>query len=216
MFTGIVQLLAPVIRADRTEHALRFGVSLGSEHALTSGLTQGASIAINGTCLTVVGWATEPSGDTHVYFDVMAETLARTNIGALRLGDRVDAERSLKFGDEIGGHLVSGHVDCAACIEKIEHEPNYKIYFRIATEEMSKFLVQKGYITVDGASLTVVDVEGPVFSVCLIPETLSRTTLGFKKAGDTVNIEFETNTKTTVETIERILPSMLAAKGVSC
>ncbi|KNC85623.1 riboflavin synthase, alpha subunit [Sphaeroforma arctica JP610] len=215
VFTGIVQGLCPVASFTDKEGIKRLVMNLGAKgEALSRNLQTGASISLNGACMTVVKFEADSSGNMEVSFDIMQESLNKTNLGALAVGDKVNVERALKIGDELGGHQVSGHVDVKARVDKVITTPNNKsIYFafeqREGEEDWTKYIVDKGYITVDGASLTVVKVGKACFSVCLIPETLARTTLGFREEGDFVNIEVDNGTKVIVNTIERLLPKML-------
>ncbi|KJE98156.1 riboflavin synthase subunit alpha [Capsaspora owczarzaki ATCC 30864] len=205
MFTGIVRGLCPIRSALLTGGILRLQVELPAGDA-SAGIELGASIAINGTCLTVVHF---DAATRIVDFDVIQESLSRTNLGSLQAGSRVNMERAMKFGDEIGGHQVFGHVDATGTIERVvATEGNRDVYFRFF-EEWSKFVVPKGWIAVDGISLTIVHVAPGLLSVSLIPETLARTTLGFKNEGDIVNLEFDPQAKLVVLTMERLLPGML-------
>jgi riboflavin synthase len=147
-------------------------------------LALGESVAINGTCLTVI----EQSPDD---FLVQAgpETLRRTNLGDLKEGDRVNLERSLKVGDRLGGHIVQGHVDGVGRIAAREPQGDWETVWFAVPAELAAQMVTKGSVAVDGVSLTLVDVEAERFSVALIPHTMTITTLGFKKVGDAVNIE---------------------------
>ena len=171
-----------------------------------TGLELGASVAVSGVCLTVVyfeegAWAE---------FDVIQETLDRSNLGMLQTGSSTNIERSLRMGDEFGGHQVNGHIDCKAqVLEIIETPGNCKLWIELAPQ-WNNYLVPKGWIAVDGVSLTVVDVEPDRFSVCLIPETLSRTTLCNATRTTLVNLEFDHQTKVIVDSIERLLPRFLA------
>lgn len=144
----------------------------------------GDSIAINGVCLTVTSFDT-----AHFVADVMAETLAKTNLNELSSGKRVNLERAMRLGDRMGGHLVQGHVDGVGTISERE-KLDIAILFTIkAPPEVLAYVVRKGSIAIDGISLTVVDVSSASFTVSLIPHTAAVTTLGFKKPGDTVNLE---------------------------
>ena len=175
MFTGIVQGTAPVVAIDEKPNFRTHVVQLPPE--MLPGLALGASVANNGVCLTVTGI----EGD-RVSFDLMKETLRVTNLGSLRVGDRVNLERAAKFNDEIGGHLMSGHVMGMAEIVKIlSSEHNRQIWFRISDSEMMKYVLHKGFIGIDGISLTLGEVSKNRFCVHLIPETLQRTTLGEKR-----------------------------------
>ncbi|MBK5072952.1 riboflavin synthase subunit alpha [Budviciaceae bacterium CWB-B4] len=200
MFTGIVQGTAPVVeieeKANFRVHKMKFPAEL------LPGLETGASVSHNGCCLTV----TEVNGDI-VSFDLMKETLRVTNLGALSVGSNVNLERAAKFGDEIGGHLMSGHVMCQAEIMKILiSENNRQIWFKMP-EDLMKYVLNKGFIGIDGISLTIGEVVKSRFCVYLIPETLERTTLGKKRLGDTVNIEIDPQTQAVVDTVERVLAS---------
>ena len=150
----------------------------------------GASIANSGVCLTVVG-VERRAGGSRISFDVGAETLAVTTLGRLRAGDRVNLERSLQVGDELGGHMVSGHVDgVAEILSRRDFDGMAHFRFR-APKDCAKFIAVKGSVALDGTSLTVNAVEGDEFEVLLIPHTLEVTTWGERKAGDRVNIEVD-------------------------
>jgi riboflavin synthase len=192
MFTGIVQKLCPVAAIEKLPHHVKLAVALDDQ----THLQLGASIAIDGVCLTVV----KKDGST-VWFDVIEETLSKTTLNDVAVGKMVNVERAARFGDEIGGHLVSGHVIGTAEIEKIEEN---RYTFRCHPDWM-KYFLPKGYIAVDGISLTIVDVDSKgTFSVHLIPETLARTTLGIKSQGTRVNIEIDAQTQAIVDTVERL------------
>ena len=164
-------------------------------------LALGASVAHNGCCLTV----TEVNGN-RVSFDLMKETLRITNLGDIKVGDVVNLERAAKFSDEIGGHLMSGHIICTAEIAKIyTSENNRQIWFRLPSDDLMKYVLHKGFIGIDGISLTIGEVVGNRFCVHLIPETLARTTLGKKRLGHRVNIEIDPQTQAVVDTVERVL-----------
>ncbi|APX93331.1 riboflavin synthase [Halomonas sp. 1513] len=205
MFTGIVQGTAALTRViEKTEFRTHV---LVLDETLREGLTLGASVAHNGVCLTV----TAIDGD-QVSFDLMRETLRLTNLGALQAGDRVNIERAARFGDEIGGHAMSGHVITMAELVELEQAPNNRRLWFELDAEFGRFLFDKGYIGVDGISLTIGEVApgtpGRVrFCVNLIPETLSRTILADRQPGDRVNIEIDPQTQAIVETVERVLAS---------
>ncbi len=168
---------------------------------MLDGLETGASVAHNGCCLTV----TEIKGN-QVSFDLMKETLRITNLGELQPGDWVNVERAAKFSDEIGGHLMSGHIMTTAEIAKIlTSENNRQIWFKVQDKQLMKYILYKGFIGIDGISLTVGEVTPTRFCVHLIPETLERTTLGKKKLGERVNIEIDPQTQAVVDTVERVL-----------
>ncbi|MEW8013219.1 MAG: riboflavin synthase subunit alpha [Candidatus Sedimenticola endophacoides] len=140
-----------------------------------------------------------------VSFDLMQETLRITNLGRLQTGDRVNYERAARFGDEIGGHSMSGHIICTAeVIEVKESENNRQVWFRMPAALM-KYLFSKGYIGIDGISLTIGEVEGERFNVHLIPETLNRTNMGWRRPGDRVNIEIDPQTQAIVDMVEKVL-----------
>ncbi len=167
-----------------------------------NGLEIGASVAHNGCCLTV----TKIEGNW-VSFDLMQATLALTNLGEVSEGERVNIERAAKFGDEIGGHSMSGHISLMATITDIIDTPNNRtIWFELPAESM-KYVLAKGYIGIDGCSLTIGEVEENRFSVHLIPETLQRTLFGGRNVGNQVNIEFDPQTQAIVDTVERVLAS---------
>ncbi|WP_070971668.1 riboflavin synthase [Vibrio sonorensis] len=198
MFTGIVQGTAQVVAIDSKEEFQTHTLELDS--SLIEGLNIGASVAHNGCCLTV----TKIEGN-EVKFDLMQATLKRTNLGALKVGDRVNVERAAKFGDEIGGHSMSGHISHQAKISKVvDSENNRSVWFEIPEDKM-KYVLDKGYIGIDGCSLTIGDIEGNSFAVHLIPETLTRTLFGKRKEGEWVNIEYDPQTQTIVDTVERVL-----------
>jgi riboflavin synthase len=198
MFTGIVQGTAEVVDILEKQNFRTHVVRL--PESLLPGLEPGASVAHNGCCLTVT-----VIDDDRVAFDLMQETLKVTNLGELKVGDRVNVERAARFGDEIGGHAMSGHILCTAEVSRvIESENNRQVWFRIA-EQWSKYIFTKGYIGIDGISLTIGDVEGNEFNVNLIPETLQRTNIGTRKAGDRINIEIDPQTQAIVDTVERVM-----------
>ncbi|WP_319784221.1 riboflavin synthase subunit alpha [Oceanisphaera sp. IT1-181] len=198
MFTGIVQgqgqVLEVIEKADFRTHV----VSLPPE--MLPGLALGASVAHNGCCLTV----TAIHGQA-VHFDLMQETLRVTNLGQLKVGHLVNLERAARFGDDIGGHAMSGHIMAmSALLERIETETNTTLWFGLPSE-LAKYVFNKGYIGIDGISLTVGQVNEDRFAVHLIPETLSRTNLGAVQPGYQVNLEIDPQTQAIVDTVERVL-----------
>ena len=206
MFTGIVQGTAAVVAIDEKERFRGHTLELPSDQL--DGLKPGGSVAHNGCCLTV----TRVTGNL-VSFDLMQETLRVTNLGELAVDDRVNIERAARFGEEIGGHAMSGHIICMAEVVRIEQTPNnYQVRFRVP-KDLSKYLFAKGYVGVDGISLTIGEVNDAVFDVNLIPETLNRTNIGTRKVGDYVNIEVDPQTQAIVDTVERVLAER-AGKGV--
>lgn len=205
MFTGIVQGTAEVLAIEEKPNFRTHIVRLPAE--LLPGLELGASVSHNGCCLTV----TEVQGD-RVSFDLVKETLRITNLGDLNVGDTINVERAAKFSDEIGGHLMSGHIMTTAEISKIiTSENNREIWFKPQDAQQMKYILLKGFIGIDGISLTVGEVTKTKFCVHLIPETLARTTLGAKRLGDRVNIEIDPHTQAIVETVERVLAQREAA-----
>lgn len=198
MFTGIIQGTAEIVdiaeKTDFRTHTVRL------PPALLPGLQPGASVAHNGCCLTV----TAIDGE-RVAFDLMRETLRVTNLGALKAGDRVNVERAARFGDEIGGHAMSGHIMATAQVSNvIESENNRQVWLRVPGE-LKKYIFAKGYIGIDGISLTIGEVRGDEFDVNLIPETLQRTNIGTRQIGDRINIEIDPQTQAIVDTVERVL-----------
>jgi riboflavin synthase len=196
MFTGLVETLGTVrdVSHDGTGADLRIEAPM-----IAADLPLGASIAVNGACLTVVA----VDGDTFA-FQVGPETLRLTNLGDLRAGMQINLERSLRVGDRLGGHIVQGHVDGIGTIERRDIQAEWEtVWFTCATE-MTNQMIRKGSITVDGISLTLVDVEPGRFSVALIPHTLAVTTLGFKQPGDTVNLEIDMFAKYVFKCMERM------------
>ncbi len=205
MFTGIVQGTAEIVAIEEKELFRTHTVRLPAD--LLPGLALGASVAHNGCCLTV----TEIKGDL-VSFDLIKETLRITNLGELSAGDVVNIERAAKFSDEIGGHLMSGHIMTTAEICKIiQSENNREIWFKLQDASQIKYILHKGFVGIDGISLTVGDVTKSKFCVHLIPETLERTTLGAKRLGQKVNIEIDPHTQAIVDTVERVLAQREAA-----
>ena len=205
MFTGIVQGLCEVAAVADEPALRRLQVDLGG---LAEGLQTGASVAVNGVCLTAARLDGAAAG-----FDVVRETLHCTNLGALAVGDRVNVERSCRVGDEIGGHPLAGHVQGAAQVEAVEDGPNERNLWLGAAPDWMRFLHHKGFVALDGASLTIAALAPAEyrFKVCLIPETLARTTLGEAAVGDRLNLEIDQQTRAVVETVER----MLRAQGRS-
>lgn len=199
MFTGIIRGIGKVVKVKSLEGLTQFQIFL--DNALLLDVQKGASIAIDGACLTVVDTTAN-----EVTFDAINETLNKTNLKLLKEGDLVNIERAARFGDEIGGHILSGHIFGTVNIQSIERPPNNWVVTLECPPEWTKYLFPKGYVALNGASLTLVDVDkqGGVFSVHMIPETLEATTFGFKKEGALINLEIETQTQIIVDTIERM------------
>lgn len=198
MFTGIVQGRGRVERAEDHGGVRSLWIDLGPGRA--DGLAVGASVSISGTCLTAVSW----EGDV-VRFDCIDETLRRTTLGGMEIGADVNVERAARFGDEVGGHFLSGHVfEAATVVVREEHGDNLALTVRASAAAM-RCVLPKGYVAVDGASLTVGDVTANTFTVHLIPETRRVTTLDALRPGDRVNLELDATTQAVVETVERVL-----------
>ncbi|HSG36453.1 MAG TPA: riboflavin synthase [Paracoccaceae bacterium] len=186
MFTGIVTDMGEILELEqRGDLRARIGTSYD-----VSGIDIGASIACSGVCLTVVALGTAPKN----WFDVeiSAETVSLTNIGGWKAGTRINLERALKVGDELGGHIVSGHVDGVAdLIEMHDEGDSTRMTFR-APEHLAKFIAPKGSIALNGTSLTVNEVNGATFGINVIPHTKEVTTWGAAKVGDKINLEVDT------------------------
>ena len=200
MYTGIVQSACTVTHIESQPGLKTLTISMPS--ALLEGLELGASVGVDGVCLTVTAF-----DEREARFDVMHETLRVTTLGSLEVGDSVNVERSAKQGVEIGGHLVSGHVDGVAQITAIdEPENNRFVTYRVPPEKM-RYIFHKGFIALNGCSLTVAEVDKSAssFKVCFIPETLRLTTHGNKTLGDQVNFEIDRQTQTIVDTVEQFL-----------
>ncbi|EGU30511.1 riboflavin synthase subunit alpha [Vibrio ichthyoenteri ATCC 700023] len=202
MFTGIVQGMAKIVSIDKKQdfqtHVIELDQTLGANLAI------GSSVAHNGCCLTV----TNIDGN-NISFDLMQATLKLTNLGQLEVGDSVNIERAAKFGDEIGGHSMSGHIALVANVHEVIDTPNNRtIWFEMPNEAM-KYVLPKGYIGLDGCSLTIGEVEENRFSVHLIPETLQRTLFGAREVGDKINVEVDPQTQAIVDTVERVLAARL-------
>ena len=181
MFTGLIEDTGSVVSFHRRGEA---GVLVVETALPTSDIANGDSVAVNGACLTVTA-----RSDRSLTFDVSPESISRTTIGKLRSGSRVNMERALRLGDRLGGHIVSGHIDCAGQLIRSENRSgNHQLQFTLPPEH-ARYLVEKGSVTIDGISLTVNAVSQDGFSVNIIPHTYSNTTLVQLMAGDKVNIE---------------------------
>jgi len=198
MFTGIVEERGVVLEVSPTR------LSIGCR-TVTSDATEGASIAVNGACLTVV-----ERSDEHLTFDVSEETLRRTSFSRLRAGDPVNLERPLTLSSRLGGHLVQGHVDGVGEVAAIERTGDGGTWITVrAPEDVSRYLVEKGSVCVDGVSLTVAARDGETFGVALIPHTLEATTLGTSEVGDPLNLEVDVIAKY----VEALLDPIGGQKG---
>jgi riboflavin synthase len=187
MFTGIITAIGRVASVSEAGAVRRIRIEASYDPAT---IALGASIACSGVCLTVVATG-EGNARTFFAVDAAAETLAITTAGRWRTGTRLNLERALKIGDELGGHIVAGHADGIATIVKRDDLPDMARFELRTTRELARFIAVKGSITLDGVSLTVNTVEDVVFSVLIIPHTLSVTTLGGWRAGSEVNIEVD-------------------------
>ncbi|NWF30814.1 riboflavin synthase [Streptomyces sp. PKU-EA00015] len=193
MFTGIVEELGEVTAVENLGDASRFRLR---GPVVTEGAKHGDSIAVNGVCLTVV-----ETGDGEFTADVMAETLKRSSLGALTTGSRVNLERPMVADGRFGGHIVQGHVDGTGTIVERTPSEHWEIVKVSLPAELARYVVEKGSITVDGVSLTVVEAGPDYFTISLIPTTLALTTLGVKQSGDPVNLEVDVIAKY----VERLL-----------
>jgi len=203
MFTGIVLTQAIVKKAIHEGGILRLTLQVANDYA--ANLTLGASIAINGCCLTVVSFEKQSAEFSFIDFDVIDETLRLTNLGGLTEHDTVNFERSVTFGTELGGHIVSGHIHCMAEIIAINHDQNNcKMHLSLAAD-WQKYVLYKGFVSVNGASLTVGEVDEQGFWLHLIPETLAITNLDKYSVGDKLNIEVDQQTYTIINTVENYL-----------
>jgi riboflavin synthase len=195
MFSGIVEEVGEVVGFDGERLEIKAA-------GVIEGLNVSESICVSGACLTVI-----EAHEGGFVVEVVPETLQRTNLGTLRPGDTINLERSLRFGGPVGGHIVQGHVDGRAEIESIEDDGNsIRIWIR-PPESIMRYMVEKGFIALDGISLTVVAVTDSSFSVAIIPYTRDHTTLGEREPGETLNIEVDI----TAKYIERLAQPHLAA-----
>lgn len=204
MFTGIVTGTFPVVELTRKPGLTTLAVELDAPHL--AGLQVGASVSLNGVCMTVTQIAAN-----RAYFDAAVETLRKTTLGDLREGSRLNVERSAKAGVEIGGHPVSGHVDGMAEIVAITRpENNCVITFQLPAS-YTRYVFNKGFLSLNGCSLTVCDLDKKTgrFAVYLIPETLRLTTFGELKVGDRVNFEIDRQTQIIVDTIDAAVERVL-------
>ncbi|MFL2963223.1 MAG: riboflavin synthase subunit alpha [Candidatus Thalassarchaeaceae archaeon] len=197
MFTGIVQGTGTIISIDQKVTSSTFSIDLGE---LSSNLNPGSSVSVDGICMTVTS-----QKDSVVNFDAIQETLSRTTLGQAVEGDMVNLERALKMGDELGGHLLSGHImSTSSIISKKNNGEGIDIKISL-NEKLKSFVMEKGYIAIDGISLTVGTVENNSFNIHLIPETLERTTINSKIEGSMVNIEIDSITQAVVSTVSAIM-----------
>lgn len=194
MFTGIVEELGKVSRLEPLNDAMRISIT---GPLVVSDANIGDSISVNGVCLTV----TTKTADSFTA-DVMQETLNRSTLGQLSEGAPVNLERPVTLATRLGGHMVQGHVDGIGTVTSREVSDNWEVVRIAPPKDLLKYIVEKGSITVDGTSLTVASVDAESFTVSLIPETLSKTTLGIRKVGDQVNLEVDVMAKYVEKLIE--------------
>jgi riboflavin synthase len=217
MFTGIVEELGTVEAVERQSDAIRLTVRA---IVVLEDAALGDSISVNGCCLTVASTSSTDGGDStgcgaadRFTADVMAETLDKTGLGALAPGERVNLERAVTAGTRLGGHLVQGHVDGLGHVVRRDPGDHWEVLTISLPSALAPYLVDKGSITVDGVSLTVVEARDDDFTVSLIPETLRRTTLGFREPGDPVNLEVDVIGKYVARQLEAQLARLRPAEG---
>ena len=198
MFSGIVQSLGTIVSIDETSEIVTLEVQASED--FTKGLKVGDSLAIDGVCLTLT-----KSESDRMFFDAVPETLSKTIIKSYKKDTKVNLEPSLRFNDSVGGHIVSGHIHTTGHINQVEIHGDAKDIVIDAGADWGKFLFEKGYIGINGCSITLGEITEGRFIVHLIPETLRATNLDNLVYGDQVNLEFDQNTITIVETTERIL-----------
>lgn len=205
MFTGIIEELGEVVAIETQDDAIRLTVR---GPLVTSDAVHGASIAVNGVCLTVED-ATGSDALARGEFtaDVMQESLTRSDLGDLKLGDRVNLERPMQAGGRFGGHIVQGHVDGTGTVLERSRSEHWELVRMALPEHLSRYVVEKGSITVDGVSLTVSALTDRDFTVSLIPSTLAQTTLGFKLPGARVNLEVDVIAKYTERLLGQSVPT---------
>lgn len=200
MFSGIVQGTAEITSATQRDDVLTIEVKLGEN--LIEDLEIGASVSVDGVCLTAV-----EISETTAKFDIIEETIRCTTLDMARKNTQANIERSLKFGDEIGGHNVSGHVTSVATISEVKQGVNGRTLQLTSEEKEISYLMPKGFVAIDGISLTVGEVNRSTatFDVHLIPETITATTIGEKQVGDQVNLELDSATVAAVEAAKQML-----------
>jgi riboflavin synthase len=222
MFTGIVQGIASVRQLEDRPGLRSF--TLAFPPGFARGLAIGASVAVDGTCLTVTALQTDGDDIAAAHFDVMAQSLALTTLAGLREGSAINVERAARDGAEIGGHPLSGHIDFMATLAQVRTPDNNRVLRIAVPAPWMRYVFAKGYIAVNGASLTVAEAQrerdgSGWFEVWLIPETLRMTTFGEKAVGDALNIEIERSTQVFVDTVrdaidERLGPLLPLLEGL--
>ncbi|BGI51086.1 MAG: riboflavin synthase [Arsenophonus endosymbiont of Ceratovacuna japonica] len=199
MFTGIIKGKGILVSVKDRMNFRTYTVKFPSE--LLNNLETGGSVANNGCCLSVTNIDKD-----NISFDLIKETLELTNLGTLKLGDTINLERSAKYGDEISGHIMSGHIITTANIINIaKSENNIQIWYCVHHKQLMKYILHKGFIGIDGVSLTIGDIVNNNFCVYIIPETIIRTTITEKHINEKVNIEIDIYTQGIVDTVERII-----------
>jgi riboflavin synthase len=205
MFSGIVQTTLKVKELIKQQDFASLVYEFPRQYA--EGLQLGASVAQNGVCLTVRTLDEQQDGSYRVSFDAISQTLKLTNLADLKTGDSVNIERAARFGDEIGGHVVSGHVFGCINVLAVEQDTlNMRVVFERPVE-LRPYLLNKGFVALNGCSLTIAEVTQDTFTVCLIPETRDVTVFGQTKVGDKVNLEIDPSTQATVDTIKELMVS---------
>jgi riboflavin synthase len=202
MFTGLITDVGTLLSVEARGGLKRLKIA---SHYPVDGLVMGASVAHNGICMTLVGYGQSREGDGYVAWhevDAAAETLAVTTAGDWKPGDSINLERSLRIGDELGGHMVSGHVDGVATLAARKDFDGMAHFDIEAPKTLAKFIAEKGSVALDGTSLTVNKVAGTRFTILLIPHTLEATNWGARKAGDKINIEVDTMARYAARLVE--------------
>jgi riboflavin synthase len=202
MFSGIIETTGTITQIEQVAEGVQLSLATSVPLAQVS---LGESICVNGTCLTVTA-----IGETSLSFDVSAESLRRTNLGDLKAGDSVNIERSLRLDDRLSGHLVFGHVDGVGRVASIQPEGDSFLYTFEIPKELSRYLVEKGSVAVDGISLTVFHCQPTSFTCAIIPHTHQVTTLHKRKAGDRVNIESDMQGKYIENFVKEAVEAALA------
>ncbi len=208
MFTGIVQGVCSVVSSEPLAGVTRITLQLDG---LARGLDLGASVAVNGACVT----AAEIDGSL-VGFDLVKETIELSNLGELAAGTNVNVERSFRVGDEVGGHILSGHVAGVAVVTQIKSDDGHRLVTMAIQREWMAYLMLKGFVALDGASLTIAEIDrsAATISVSLIPETLARTTFGRLEVGDRINLEVDSQTQAIVDTVREVLKDESLLEGI--
>ena len=196
MFSGIVQAVSKKVKFEEKDYGYKLSVTVPAN--FTKKLKKGDSVAVNGVCLTVVDFKKDL-----IEFDVVHESIKLTNISEKFSSIPFNLERSLKIGDEVGGHFVSGHVHNTAEIISFENKKERILKIKIPSN-LKGYIFKKGYVSINGISLTVVNVTNNFFTISIIPETISKTNLSFLKKGDFVNVEADQQTISIVETVKKL------------